>query len=198
MKKRIAIYLAGLLSGVIIWVVAEQISANRQQEAMNDYLAYYSEYEFMEEEPYLGFNMHELCVMPIYDLSNKQTFISLSEEKVIFLNMWASWCKPSVNELSGIENLNSKLGEKVDFYLLSNEPVDALQKFKRKTNLSLPVYSYQSEDFLPEYLKRGSIPYTLIIYKGKVWFEHLGAAPWDCAKVVDLINNIYNVYSIEI
>ena len=191
MRIKLIIYCLGLLSGVSVWLISNQIAKFQHTKAIEEYLAYYDEYEFIVESSD-QLDINRLKLIDLIDLNNERTNICINSNKVLFLNLWATWSQPCVEQLDGIENLRKEFGDKIEFYLISSESVRQLKKHKIKTNSKLPYYSYQNEDLLPKYLKKGTIPLTLIIYKGSVWFEHLGAAPWDSKKIINLINDIIN------
>lgn len=189
MKSKLFIYVIGFVSGIGICLISGQIKKTEHNKAISEYLAYYEQHEFMQSNAD-QFDLNELKQLELIDLNNEHTRICLNSDKVVFINLWASWSQPSIDQLGGIENLKKQFGSEVDFYVITSESIDKLNKLKLTSKTNLPFYSYRDERLLPEYLKRGVVPFTLIIYKGSVWFEHIGAAPWDSDKIVNLINNI--------
>lgn len=62
-----------------------------------------------------------------------------SKGKVVFINFWASWRLPSAAELKGIQKLYDRYGDKVDFYIITNEERPPVQEFMKKNDFTFPV-----------------------------------------------------------
>lgn len=105
--------------------------------------------------------------------------------KVVFLNLWATWCGPCRAEMPGIESLYKKSDSaNVVFVMLSVDKVEDTPKIARfidKYQYSFPVY--QPSGYLTEQLNVPAIPTTFIISKsGKVVSKEVGATHFDTAK----------------
>ena len=100
--------------------------------------------------------------------------------KVVFVNLWASWCPPCRAEMPGIEALYKKVDHsKVAFVMLSldNHAAKA-QKFVRATSYSFPVYLRTGDRPAPFDSK--SIPCTVILGPdGQVAARYDGMAEYD-------------------
>jgi thiol-disulfide isomerase/thioredoxin len=116
---------------------------------------------------------------PFYTLDGEEKTFKDYENKVIFLNIWATWCGACQSELPGIQRLyDSMTGEKVVFMLLSDEGDSTLREFVETSGLTVPVFTYKNE--LTVELKIVEIPTTYIIDRhGSIVFKHIGAAKWD-------------------
>jgi thiol-disulfide isomerase/thioredoxin len=108
--------------------------------------------------------------------------------KVVFLNLWATWCGPCKAEMPGIDNLYQKLKEyPIEFVMLSVDKANAQSKIESyllKNNYSFPVYMLQGA--APDLLQVPSIPTTYIINKeGKVVLKEIGARNYDTKKMAN-------------
>jgi thiol-disulfide isomerase/thioredoxin len=108
--------------------------------------------------------------------------------KVVFLNLWATWCGPCKAEMPSIDNLYQKLKEyPIEFVILSVDKANAQSKIETylsKNNYSFPVYMLQG--VAPELLQVPSIPTTYVINKeGKVVLKEIGARNYDTKKMAN-------------
>lgn len=113
--------------------------------------------------------------------------------KVIFLNLWATWCSPCVAEMPSIQKLfNSFRNNKnVAFVLVSDEDEETVKKFIRKKKFDFPVYLRTTEP--PSLFASRGIPATFILDKsGRVLFKHIGSANWDDANCKKFILSLIN------
>ena len=108
--------------------------------------------------------------------------------RVIFINVWASWCPPCVAELAGIERLRDALADTdVAFVLLSPEGPEPVERFLRAYGYrSLPVYLEHAP--LPDAFGLEALPTTYIVDRsGAIVLRHRGAADWDRPEVGDFL-----------
>lgn len=97
------------------------------------------------------------------------------KEDIMFVNFWATWCGPCIAEMPSIDSLRQNLqGKSIRFILISQEDIKKVVKFKQKKDFNLDFYVVKDET-LPKRFKKGSIPYTVILHKNKVIYEHLGS-----------------------
>ncbi len=111
--------------------------------------------------------------------------------KVIFINMWATWCAPCVAEMPSIEDMygNYKDNPNVVFALISfdKDPKKA-EKFVGKKGYTLPIYFPNATQIPKVYESRG-IPTTFVIDKeGYISYKKIGMANYNSksfAKMMD-------------
>jgi thiol-disulfide isomerase/thioredoxin len=111
--------------------------------------------------------------------------------KVVFLNVWATWCNPCRMEMPAIQNLYHKVSDnpRIAVVCVSNETRAAIRAFLTKEQLDLPVY--RAPDDIPKALHTDGIPATFILDPtGKVMFSHVGAARWDDDMVVSFLDSL--------
>ncbi len=126
------------------------------------------------------------------DLNGKEIDIDQFKGKTIFINFWATWCKPCLQEMPSIETAQVKLkNEKVVFLLASNEEPDQIKRFIKKHSYTFQyVHLENMED-----LGIQALPTTYIFNSaGKLKFSERGSRKWDEAASLDLITKIMNDY----
>ena len=105
--------------------------------------------------------------------------------KVIFLNLWATWCGPCRAEMPTIQDLYNEVDhEKIVFLMLSLDNIgdeEKVKKFITKKEFTFPVYTRTTS--LPELLHVPSIPTTLLVSKGgKVVSRNVGTNNFNTKK----------------
>lgn len=117
----------------------------------------------------------------IVDTRELLALIETRDDTVRLFNFWATWCKPCVKELPYFEEMNAtKKGEKFRMYLVSLDFRDQYKKrllpFIKKKDLKSTVLLFDGgnpNDWIdkihPDW--SGSIPASLISYKGQSCFE---------------------------
>ncbi len=122
---------------------------------------------------------------------NKKVNLSDYKDKIIFLNIWATWCPPCVAEMPSIQKLYDRYkdNKKIEFVILSSEKLPKIQAFLKKHNYTFPVFTTENPAPKPFYTK--SIPVTFVISKnGEIVIHEIGASNWNGEKVVNLINKL--------
>ena len=118
--------------------------------------------------------------LPLTTLDGKPVNLSDLKGKVIFVNLWASWCPPCRAEMPGIEALYKKVDHsKVAFVMLSlDDDAAKAQKFVKAKGYTFPVYLRTGD--LPAPFDSNSIPSTVILGPdGQVAARHDGMAEYD-------------------
>lgn len=126
----------------------------------------------------------------IRTLDGREIPLSEFKDKVIFINFWATWCKPCVVEMPSIQTLYDSLkNEAVAFLLISDENEKTVQKFLDEKRFTFPVYLRSKE--LPTVFKTMGIPATFILSRdGAVVFKHVGSAKWDDESSVSFLRGL--------
>jgi thiol-disulfide isomerase/thioredoxin len=113
------------------------------------------------------------------------------EDKVIFINFWATWCPPCIAEMPAIEKLYQKFKDRIGFACISNESLDTIKDFKNKNKYSFSIY--QGEMEVPAEFNLTIIPATFIISRGrKIALKHEGPADWSHQKVIEYLEALIN------
>lgn len=100
--------------------------------------------------------------------------------KVIFLNIWATWCPPCVAEMPGINKLYKDVDkDKVAFVLLSvDQDFQKAVDYNNKKGYDFEVYDTASG--IPDMYLTQSIPTTYVINaRGELVLTHMGMGDYD-------------------
>jgi len=113
--------------------------------------------------------------------------------KVVFLNLWATWCGPCRVEMPSIEALyNSVEKDKVVFVMLSLDTpqnFNKVGKYVEDKEFTFPVYVVDKG--LTEQLQVPSIPTTFIVGKdGMIKRKEVGAANYDTPKFKQFLSSL--------
>ncbi len=128
--------------------------------------------------------------LSITTLNGDKVELSEYSDKVIFLNLWATWCAHCIKEMPSIEAVSKKFGDEVEFILASNEDMEKIIQFKTKKPFDL---NYVFMNSSPESMGVYALPATFIINKkGEIAFEEKGSRDWDSEESINLINKIIN------
>lgn len=131
------------------------------------------------------------------DLNGQPVSLSQFRGKIVFLNIWATWCKPCEVEMPAMERLHEKFGSK-KFQMLTisidKDGKKAIDPFIQKLNLTFPVLM-DPESKVARQFKITGVPETFLIDPQGVVFQHfVGPWEWDnqvvfhfFEKVLDMI-----------
>lgn len=127
------------------------------------------------------------------DLQGNKIDASKYKGKVIFLNLWATWCGPCRAEMASIEKLYAGLNKKnIEFVMLSLDRPGAEQNVKNyitTKQFTFPVF--MPVESLPQLLNVPSIPTTFIIDKnGKIVAKEVGATNYDTREYKELLEGL--------
>lgn len=117
----------------------------------------------------------------IQDLDGKTINFNEYKGKVVFLNIWATWCGPCRAEMGSIQELYSKVDNKNIAFIMLSVDRSGAQKVKNyvtSKQYTFPVFMPATG--LPEQLQVPSIPTTFIIGKdGKLVSKKVGSTNFD-------------------
>ena len=125
------------------------------------------------------------------DINGNEVNLSEYKDKVLFVNIWATWCPPCVGEMPAIEGLYKKFKDnnKIKFLLISNEKKSVIKSFIERHKYSFPVYSSLSKT--PKEFSSQSIPTTFLISKnGKIIIHKTGVSNWNGNKMLEIVNKL--------
>jgi thiol-disulfide isomerase/thioredoxin len=119
--------------------------------------------------------------------------------KVVFLNLWATWCGPCRAEMPAIQQLYQSLpNKKMAFVMLSIDKKGEeakINKYLENQGFTFPVYrpTFRGENSIPEMLKVPSIPTTFVIDKeGNVVYKNVGTANYHTKKFSRFLEDLLN------
>lgn len=127
------------------------------------------------------------------DMNGNQHKLSDYKGKVLFLNLWATWCPPCVAEMPSIQKLYDKFKDnnQIEFLIISSEKAEKINAFIKKRGFTFPVKIAKYQ--LPDALYTKSIPTTFLISKsGKIKVKEIGAANWGGDKMEKIVKELIN------
>lgn len=124
-------------------------------------------------------------------LSGEKIDMEQFKDKTVFINFWATWCKPCIQEMPTIENAQLQLKDKnVVFLLASNEDTKQIERFKARRNFQLEFVQVQNL----EALNIQALPATFIFNpEGELVFSEVGYRMWDSPENLNLITKDSNL-----
>jgi len=112
------------------------------------------------------------------------------EDKIVFVNFWATWCPPCRAELPMIQKLYNDYKDKVVFVFVTNENWNTVKPFFDKNEYDLPVYNSSTRP-PQKFTEVNSIPASYLIdKKGNILISKVGAADWNSNKVRNLLDDL--------
>lgn len=111
------------------------------------------------------------------DLDQQPVDLSIYKGKTVFINFWATWCRPCIEELPSIEKAQNLLRNKdVIFLLASNESLEEIEDFKNNQHYKLKYVRVENS----EALNIQALPTTFIFSpEGKLVYSETGYRKWD-------------------
>ncbi len=124
------------------------------------------------------------------DLSGNTFDLDSYKGKTVFINFWATWCKPCIQEMPTLAIAQEKFkNENIVFLYASNEEPEQIEKFQKKHPYD---FHYVRVENLEE-LNIQALPTTYIFNAdGKLKFSEAGLRIWDSTENIELISNIIN------
>ena len=125
----------------------------------------------------------DLSKIKLFSLQGEAIDLNKYKGKAIFLNFWATWCKPCVEEMPTIKNaIESLKDQNIEFLFASDETKDEVDAFEREHNFG---FTYVNAKDLQQY-GIVALPTTMIFDKeGKKAFSELGYRKWDDKENMD-------------
>ena len=165
----------GLLATGILNPNVEKITEARNQEMENGMLA-------NTKKADLNFKL--------IDKEGKIITLSDMQGKVIFINMWATWCAPCLAEMPSINKLYKEMGDEVVFVMLSlDDDFEKAKAFDIRKGYNFPIYSLASS--MPAMYDSSTIPTTYIIdAQGNLVLTHSGMADYNSAKFKTFLRSL--------
>lgn len=129
----------------------------------------------------------------VKDLENNKIHFTQFKGKVVFINLWATWCGPCRAEMPTIQALYEKVKqEDIQFVMLSldeDRDREKVSRFIEKNNYSFPVYM-PSGNLSPQ-LQVPSIPTTFIVDKqGNIVQRKVGKANFNTVHYINMLEKL--------
>lgn len=131
--------------------------------------------------------------LPTVDGSETTVAVN-SENDLVILSFWATWCKPCIAELKEInEKLYPEYKKRgLHVYGISTDGPESLAKVSghvAREDYSFPILLDQETEVLSRYNQSGDIPFYVILdHSGEVVHKHQGYVPGDVDKLGEMLD----------
>ena len=124
----------------------------------------------------------------LYTMNNDPIDPQQFRGKTVFINFWATWCKPCIKEMPSIQKAKEILkDEEIVFLFATNDDAEAVATFKEENPFD---FNYVQVKNLED-LNVQALPTTFIFDPGgALQFSEAGFRKWDDKESLDLILKI--------
>lgn len=128
----------------------------------------------------------------IMNINGNTSKLSNYKNKIIMLNLWATWCPPCRAEMPSMQKLYDNYKNK-DFTIIAvsqGEDLNTVKKFLVNNPFNFPIFIDKNNEIARSY-STGSIPTTYLINKqGYLIAQFIGGREWNSKEAIDLINEL--------
>lgn len=131
--------------------------------------------------------------LKLRDLTGRYRSISEWDGKLLFVNFWASWCPPCVDEIPSFIRLQAAhANEGVQFLGVALDSPENVRSFMAEHGMNYPSL-HGEEDAIDAVRsfgnQAGGLPYTVVVGRdGRVLLQHMGVLPEAEAKALIAAN----------
>ena len=131
---------------------------------------------------------------PDFSIKDQQgRLIKLSDYrgKVVFLNIWATWCLPCIKEMPAMQVLNQRLKDR-KFQMLPisiDNGWEEVNKFYKDYSLTLPAFLDPGRQIANVY-KVYKVPETFLIDANGSVVKHTWQEDWSNPRAVAIVENL--------
>lgn len=119
--------------------------------------------------------------------------VSESKGKIVFLDLWGTWCIQCVAEMPTVQTLYGRYRHDPDVQFLIVSRLDSpamVRAYAARNHFVLPFYVTHDED-VPDAMYLRQYPATFIYARdGSIAAQHAGGANWDDPSVISFINQL--------
>lgn len=124
-----------------------------------------------------------LSKIKLTDLQGEALDSEKFKNKVVILNLWATWCTPCIREMPDLVKMQTELPNDFVLILASDESPEKIRQFTEKRPFDLTFTQIQTS---VESLGVYSLPTTFVIGKDGQLLETLvGARKWDSPEQIE-------------
>lgn len=134
--------------------------------------------------------VEEVAVTSLYsDLEGNSIALDDYKGKRVFLNYWATWCRPCIEEMPDLLKLQSILVEENYVFLLaSDESVDKIMSFETARGFDFKFIKYNGTYGEQQI---NALPVTFVYNEvGEQVFRFDGAMDWNTQEVIEKLKNL--------
>lgn len=112
--------------------------------------------------------------------------------KVLFINLWATWCPPCLAEMPNINQLYEDMGgeEDLEFFMIAtDQDFSKAVQYADSRAFAFPIYQIRSN--WPQALQSNTLPTTFVIDKaGRLVLSHRGMAKYNTQDFKDFLRGL--------
>jgi len=110
--------------------------------------------------------------------------------RVLFINLWASWCTPCIREMETIERLKHRLADTdTEFLIVAAEGERPVRRHLRRYPYDLPIYL--EIDRMPSSFGLRGLPTSWVVDRaGRIVLVRHGEAIWDTDEVEQFVRSL--------
>lgn len=129
--------------------------------------------------------------LKLLDADGNTKWLKDLKGKVVFMNIWATWCPPCIAEMPSIDKLHKDIGDDVAFVMLSvDQDFEKAKAFIKRKGYDLPIYAVAGN--LPAMYQSTAIPTTFVIDKdGNLVLTHKGMADYSNSEFKKFLNSLH-------
>jgi thiol-disulfide isomerase/thioredoxin len=139
--------------------------------------------------------------MPAYSatfLDGSKFDLAARRDKVVLLNLWATWCGPCREEIPELQKLHDKYGPKgfeVVGVSVDEGPVSTVQEFIAEQKMTYPI-ALDAEGKLASILETSVLPSSVLIDRtGRIVWKRYSYIPPDDPELVSAIEKALSLSS---
>jgi len=137
-----------------------------------------------------------LADFALTDLQGNTVQLSALRGNVVFINVWATWCQPCIDEMPTIERLYNQLHARgLEVITISLDPLGAqvIEPFMRRYRLTFPVLLDVKSEVERLYGTTG-VPESFIVDKqGRLVEKVVGPRDWSSPQTLALFERLMAV-----
>ena len=123
------------------------------------------------------------------DLEGNPVALSDFKGKRILLNYWATWCRPCIEEMPALENLQDMLAhENYVFLFASDQSVQKISKFKKSRGFDFTYLKYNG---IYANNQISALPVTFLFNtNGEQVLRFDGGMAWDSPEIIEQLRKL--------
>ncbi len=130
------------------------------------------------------------------DLDGNVVSMASLKGKVVFLNVWATWCGPCRDEMPSMETLYNEFKANGDFVMLAvsqdRQGKDAVRSYVDRNGYHFKVL-LDPDNTIGEAYNVSGVPETFIIDRhGRIVAHRMGGFDWSSSDVRDALEQLLN------
>ena len=125
-----------------------------------------------------------------YDSTGEKIFLTDDKGRVMFLNFWATWCRPCRAEMPAMAELYERFEQDgLSMFAVTEEPIEHVQSYLSNRRYPFTILHDTNGQLTKRFQVRG-LPTTFILDKKRqVLYSQMGGASWDAPDVIELFQN---------